>query len=225
MKIAIIEDDEEIRSLVKYFLEKEKYKVVEAAKGMAGLKLVREEKPDLIVLDVMLPELDGVSICNMIRDMPEKYGSPIILMLTAKSEVDDVVEGLKSGADDYLRKPFDPRELIVRIQTLLKRINKEQTKIHKFGNVYIDEERHVAVENEKEVELSKKEYDLLAFLIKNKGIILTREKIIGTVWDSNYYAGDRTVDVYIGKLREKFETISECIKTVKGVGYKLEEKK
>lgn len=225
MKIAIIEDDEEIRNLVKYFLEKDRYTVVEAAKGMAGLKLIREEKPALVVLDVMLPELDGVSMCNMIREMPEKYGNPIILMLTAKTEVENVVEGLKSGADDYMRKPFDPRELIMRIKTLLKRVNKENVSVYNFANIMIDEERHVVAEDEKEVELSKKEYDLLLYIIKNKGLILTREKIIAAVWDSNYYSGDRTVDVYIGKLRDKFATIADCIKTVKGVGYKLEEKK
>lgn len=169
----------------------------------------------------MLPGLDGINICNMIRENTEKYGNPIIVMLTAKTEIEDVIKGLKTGADDYIRKPFDPRELILRINNLLKR----EKNIYEYGEIKVDSIKYMVTENDIEVSLSKKEYDMLVYLIENKGIVLTREKILNRVWKENYYSGDRTVDVYIGKIREKLKTISPYIKTVKGVGYKLDEKR
>ena len=225
MKILVIEDDQEIRNLIKYFLQKENFVVFETENGMEGLKIAREQKPDLIILDLMIPGLDGVNVCSMIRGMPDKYGEPLIIMTTAKTETDDVLKGLSTGADDYLKKPFDPRELIMRVKTLLRRINKEISKKYTFAGIVIDDEKHLVTEGEEEIELSKKEYDLLLFFIKNKGIILKRDKILNHVWESNYYSGDRTVDVYIGKLRDKLPSFAESIKTVKGVGYKLDEKR
>ena len=221
-KIMVVEDDEEIRTLIEYFLKKEKYEVRSSGDGMEGLKLVREFRPDLLVLDLMLPKLDGLSIAGMIRENPEKYGTPSILMLTAKTEVDDVVTGFKAGADEYMRKPFDPRELIVRISRLLGSIESEKVKIYRYKNVEVDTERYVVSEEGTVIELSKKEFDLMLYLIENRGIVVTREKILDKVWSSNYYSGDRTVDVYIAKLREKLKSIARDIRTVKGVGYKLD---
>lgn len=225
MKILVVEDDQEIRNLIKYFLQKENFTVFETENGMEGLKIAREQKPDLIILDIMLPGLDGINVCSMIRGMPDKYGEPLIIMTTAKTETDDVLNGLGTGADDYMKKPFDPRELIMRVKTLLRRANKEISKKYSFGTITIDDEKHLVTENEVEIDLSKKEYDLLLYFIKNRGIILTRDKILNHVWESNYYSGDRTVDVYIGKLRDKIPSFAEGIKTVKGVGYKLDEKR
>lgn len=225
MKILVIEDDEEIRNLIKHFLNREKFNVIDTENGMTGLKIAREQKPDLIILDIMLPGLDGINVCSMIRGMPEKYGDPLIIMTTAKTETEDVLTGLGTGADDYLKKPFDPRELIMRVKALLKRENKEFIKTYTFADIVIDDEKHLVTQKENEIELSKKEYDLLLYFVKNKGMTLTREKILNHVWESNYYSGDRTVDVYIGKLREKFVTFEECMKTLKGVGYKLDEKR
>ncbi len=221
-KLMVIEDDEEIRTLIEYFLKKEKYEVRSSGDGMDGLKIVREFKPDLLVLDLMLPKIDGLSIAGMIRENPEKYGNPLILMLTAKTEVDDVVIGFKAGADEYMRKPFDPRELIVRVAKLLGNVESEKPKIYKYKEVEVDTERYTVFENGGIVELSKKEFDLMLYLIENRGIVVTREKILDKVWSSNYYSGDRTVDVYIAKLREKLRSIAKDIRTVKGVGYKLD---
>ncbi len=222
MKIMVVEDDEEIKTLIEYFLKKEKYEVRSSGDGMEGLKTVREFKPQLLILDLMLPGIDGLSIAGMIRENPEKYGTPLILMLTAKAEVEDVIEGFKSGADEYMRKPFDPRELIVRVKKLLGNLEESKPKIYSYKTVQIDTEKHIVTEEEIEIEMSKKEFDLMLYLIENRGIVVTREKILDKIWSSNYYSGDRTVDVYIAKLREKLKSISKDIKTVKGVGYKLE---
>lgn len=194
--------------------------------GLDGLKKLKEEKHDLIILDLMLPGIDGKNFTKIVRSMDE-YGNPKIIMLTAKTEIEDVLEGLEVGADDYMKKPFDPRELVLRGKKLLaiKEIKKEEKNENKFLNIVVDEKKHKVFYEENEIELSKKEFDLLNLLINNVGLVVTREKILDRVWDSNYYSGDRTVDVYISKLREKLPILSECIKTVKGVGYRLEEKR
>jgi two-component system alkaline phosphatase synthesis response regulator PhoP len=155
--------------------------------------------------------------------MPEKYGNPFILMLTAKTEVEDVLKGLNIGADDYMKKPFDPRELLLRIKKLFERNDKKEENLLIYRDVEIDKGKYVVKEFNEEVELSKKEFDLLVYLIENRGIVLSRDKILNRVWQSNYYSGDRSVDVYIGKVREKIKSINPYIKTIKGVGYRLEE--
>ena len=138
----------------------------------------------------------------------------------------DVLDGLEIVADDYMKKPFDPRELVLRIKKFLKNKNREvKVEKYKFKNIEIDESRHTVTFNGEEVEFSKKEYDLLLLLVQNKDLVITRDKILDRVWNSNYYTVDRTVDVYISKLRDKIPELAECIKTVKGVGYKLEEKR
>ena len=214
MRILVVEDDKEIQELITYFLTKEGYEVDRASDGLEGLKLLKENRNELVVLDLMLPNLDGKNFTKIVRDISSEYGEPVIIMLTAKTEIEDVLDGLEIGADDYMKKPFDPRELVLRIKKFLKTTDRE-----------IDESRHIVIANGEEVELSKKEYDLLLLLIKNRDLVITRERILDKVWNSNYYTGDRTVDVYISKLRDKIPELSGCIKTVKGVGYKLEEKK
>jgi len=225
VKVLVVEDDDEIRGLIEYFLKKESYDVISTNNGLESLKLSKIHNPDLMILDLMLPGLDGINVCNMIKENTEKYGDPLIIMLTAKTEIEDVIQGLKSGADDYIRKPFDPRELILRINNILKREKNIEQNVYEYGEIKIDTLKYIVTEKDKELSLSKKEYDLLIYMIENKGLVLTREKILNKVWKENYYSGDRTVDVYIGKLREKLKTLSKSIKTVKGVGYKLEEKR
>ena len=225
MKILIVEDDKEIQELISYFLTKEGYEVDRASDGLEGLKLLREKKHDLVVLDLMLPNLDGKNFAKIVKDISSEYGEPIIIMLTAKTEIEDVLEGLEIGADDYMKKPFDPRELVLRARKFLEGKNVGKSGRYSFKQVVIDEKRRIVKDGETEVELSKKEFDLLLLLIKNQGIVLSREKILDRVWESNYYTGDRSVDIYISKLREKVKSIAENIKTVKGVGYKLEEKR
>lgn len=224
MKVLIVEDDIDIRELISFFMEKEGYEVLEAGDGMAGLKLAKTYHPHIIILDLMLPHLDGKSLAQMIKKSEDKYGNPKIIMLTAKTDIEDVLSGLEVGADDYMKKPFDPRELVLRVKKLLNREIKVNTKKYTFKNITIDTDKHLILEDKNEIPMSKKEYDLLLLLIKNKGLVLTRDKILDKVWQSNYYTGDRTVDMYISKIRDKVKTISKDIKTIKGVGYKLEEK-
>lgn len=224
MKVLIVEDDLEIQQLVSYFFSKEGYKVETASDGLEGLRYLKKFKSELVILDIMLPSLDGKNFTKIVRELPEEYGNPIIIMLTAKTEIEDVLEGLEIGANDYMKKPFDPRELILRSKKFLN-IGVKSSKKYTFKSVTVDDDRHLVTEDGVEVELSKKEYDLLHLLIRNKGLVLSREKILDKVWNTSYYAGDRSVDIYISKLREKIVSISKNIKTVKGVGYKLEEKR
>ncbi|WP_319205075.1 response regulator transcription factor [uncultured Ilyobacter sp.] len=224
MKVLIVEDDLEIQQLVSYFFSKEGYEVETASDGLEGLRFLKKFKPDLVILDIMLPSLDGKNFTKIVRELPEEYGNPVIIMLTAKTEIEDVLEGLEIGANDYMKKPFDPRELILRSKKFLNNGAKISKK-YIFRDVVVDDDRHLVTEDGREVELSKKEYDLLHLLIRNKGLVLSREKILDKVWNTSYYAGDRSVDIYISKLREKIVSISKNIKTVKGVGYKLEEKR
>lgn len=230
MKVLIVEDDLEIQALIEYFFVKEGYETDKASDGMEALKKIQNGKYSLLVLDLMLPSIDGKTITKLVKDMPEIYGTPKIIMVTAKTEIEDVLDGLELGADDYLKKPFDPRELVVRGKKLLNLPlhsldEKKNEKIYSFMNLTIDEDKFLVKIDEREVELSKKEFDLLLMLVINKGIVINREKILDEVWSTNYSTGDRTVDVYIGKIREKLDELGQCIKTVKGVGYKLEEKK
>lgn len=226
MRILVVEDDKEIQELITYFLTKEGYEVDRASDGLEGLKLLKENKNELVILDLMLPNLDGKNFTKIVRDISSEYGEPVIIMLTAKTEIEDVLDGLEIGANDYMKKPFDPRELVLRIKKFLKTTDREiKNEKYRFKDIEVDESRHMVTANGEEVELSKKEYDLLLLLIKNRDLVITRERILDKVWNSNYYTGDRTVDVYISKLRDKIPELSGCIKTVKGVGYKLEEKK
>ncbi len=224
MKVLIVEDDIEIQQLVGYFFKKEGYEVETVGDGLEGLKKIKSFKPELVILDIMLPSLDGKNFTKIVRDLPEEYGTPVIIMLTAKTEIEDVLEGLEIGADDYMKKPFDPRELLLRAKKLISGETRESKK-YTFGGVVIDDDRHQVTEEGNEIDLSKKEYDLLYLLFKNQGIVLSREKILDKVWNTSYYAGDRSVDIYISKLREKLKSISKNIRTVKGVGYKLEERR
>lgn len=224
MKVLIVEDDIEIQQLVGYFFKKEGYEVETAGDGLEGLKKLKSFKPELVILDIMLPSLDGKNFTKIVRDLPDEYGTPVIIMLTAKTEIEDVLEGLEIGANDYMKKPFDPRELILRAKKLIAGETRSSKK-YTFKGVAIDDDRHLVTEDGEEIELSKKEYDLLHLLVKNQGIVLSREKVLDKVWHTSYYAGDRSVDIYISKLREKLKSIAKNIRTVKGVGYKLEEKR
>lgn len=228
MKVLVVEDDFEIRELIGYFLEKENYQVDKIDNGLEALKILKKNKHDVIVLDLMIPGLDGKNFAKIVKNLPEEYGAPKIIMVTAKTEIEDVLEGLEIGADDYIRKPFDPRELVLRIKKLIKiekKLNSSGDDNFKFEDIIVDNGKHSITYHGEEIEFSKKEYDLLVLLIRNKGLVVTRDKILDEVWNSSYYTGDRTVDVYISKLREKIPILADCIHTVKGVGYKLKEKK
>ncbi len=194
---------------------------------MEGLKLIRIEKPEIVTLDLMLPGLDGMTICGMVKESPDKYGNPVIVMLKAKTETDDVIKGLTYGADEYMKKPFDPREVVARIENIVRRKKGMEMgeEVIRYKTIEVYPYKHTIKDDGKEIDFSKKEYDLFLYLLKNKGLVLSRDKILDKIWGSSYYSGDRTVDVYIAKLREKLQSISKHIRTIKGVGYKLEEEK
>ncbi|MGL5124197.1 MAG: response regulator transcription factor [Fusobacteriaceae bacterium] len=229
MKVLIVEDDNEILTLIEYFFTREGYSVDTAKDGLEGIKLLKKEKHNLVILDLMLPHLDGKNFAKIVTAMPEEYGEPKIIMLTAKTEIEDVLEGLSLGAADYMKKPFDPRELILRAKILLEikntNVQKKEDHIYILNDLVLNENTRIVKYDKSEIDLSKKEYDLLLILLKNIGLILTREKLLDYVWGVDYFLGDRSVDVYISKLREKIPFLSKHIKTVKGVGYRLEEKK
>ncbi|MBT4344805.1 MAG: response regulator transcription factor [Flavobacteriales bacterium] len=219
MKILIVDDEKDILEFLSYNLEKEGYQVSTALNGVLALGLAKKIKPDLIILDVMMPEMDGVSTCSELRKMPETQNS-LILFLTARSEEYSELAGFNAGADDYVTKPIKPKLLISRIKALLKR-NKsiESSSSIKIEDIEIDKEKHVLMYRGEEIHLARKEFNLLYYLMTVPGKVFTREEIISEVWN-DAYVGDRTIDVHVRKIREK--TGSNYIKTIKGVGYKFD---
>lgn len=221
-KILIIEDESNIRELISYNLISNNYKVLEAEDGLLGLELAIREKPDLILLDLMLPGKHGLDICKELRDRGSKI--PIII-LTAKNEDIDKVMGLEFGADDYMTKPFSVHELMARIKAVLRRSeqNGEVRYITK-GALTINVERHEVRLNDKPVELSLKEFDLLKTLAENRGMVMTRDQLLDKIWGIDYDGENRTVDVHIRYLRRKLEDEegeSKYIQTIRGMGYKM----
>lgn len=224
-KILIVEDERDILQLVKLYLEKEGFRTVTATTGTEGLKLAKSDKPDLVVLDLMLPEIDGLEICKRLRSATETAMLPII-MLTAKAEESDTVIGLELGADDYVTKPFSPKALVARIKALFRRLDRNQQgdqSIYRYGPVALDLARHEATVHNKEVPLTAKEFGLLEHLLKNPGRVLTREVLLNTVWGYDYFGTTRTVDVHVRRLKQKIPLLDEAIISVKSLGYKLKE--
>ncbi len=223
-KILIIEDDKDIIDLLKHYLEKENFVLNEASDGFSGLKKAKAEDFDLIILDIMLPEMDGLEVCRELRSDPKTASVPII-MLTAKGEETDKIVGLELGADDYVTKPFSPKELVARIKALLRRTEREpeKEKTYHYGKLTLDLTRHELRQDGQLIELTSKEFDLLECLLRNKGRVLSRDYLMDQVWGYDYYGGMRTVDVHIRRLREKISVLSSSIQTVKNLGYKLKE--
>jgi two-component system alkaline phosphatase synthesis response regulator PhoP len=223
-KILIIEDDKDIVELVRHYLEKENFVLKDAADGFSGLKKAKAENFDLVILDIMLPEMDGLEVCKELRADP-KTSSTSIIMLTAKGEETDKIVGLEIGADDYLTKPFSPRELVARVKALLRRVEKkpEKEKIYRYGNLVLDLFKHEVALNKQALQLTSKEFALLECLLRNKGRVLSRDYLMDQVWGYDYYGGMRTVDVHIRRLREKIPLLSQNIQTVKNLGYRLKE--
>ena len=172
MKVLVVEDDKEIQELIAYFLTKEGYEVDQADDGLDGLRLLKEKQHNLVVLDLMLPNLDGKNFTKIVKGISSEYGNPAIIMLTAKTEIEDVLEGLEIGADDYMKKPFDPRELVLRVKRFFKEEKKEEedNRKYEFLDLVIEDDKHRVLYNKEEIELSKKEYDLLLMLVLNKNL-------------------------------------------------------
>lgn len=238
MKILVIEDEANITQVIRLYLEQADYTVVAASDGIAGLELHAREHPDLVVLDLMLPILDGMEVCRRIR----AWASTPILMLTARQGEDDRIAGLEAGADDYLVKPFSPRELVSRVKAILRRSsntgtgNPTDTKLYReeqaasaaeelhFGGLFVNLPARRVIANGKQITLTVKEFDLLVALASAPDRVFTRESLLNQVWGYSYLGDGRTVDVHIGTLRKKLEAapgMPHHIQTVWGVGYKF----
>jgi len=217
-KVLLVDDEQDILVLLKYNLEKENFLVQTASNGREGIEVAREFKPDIIVLDVMMPEMDGIETCLELREIPD-LKNVLITFLTARGEDYSQIAGFESGADDYITKPIKPRVLVSRLKALLRRKHGVVVSDEENEGLKIDRDRYIVIVEGEETNLPKKEFELLDLLMSKPGNIFTREVILDTVWGSDIVVGDRTIDVHIRKLREKIG--DHYIKTVKGVGYKL----
>jgi two-component system alkaline phosphatase synthesis response regulator PhoP len=219
-KILLVDDEQDILDLIKYNLEKEGFEVTTAANGREGLREAKRFIPDLILLDVMMPEMDGMETCIQIKEQAELKHT-LIAFLTARGEDYSQIAGFDAGADDYITKPIKPRVLVSRVKALLRRKSaaEEVSRKKKSKGISVDKERYVVLKNGEELTLPKKEFELLSLLMSQPGRVFTREQILSGVWGNDVIVGDRTIDVHIRKLREKLG--DSHFKTVKGVGYKF----
>jgi len=228
-KILIVEDEQPIRTLLDYNLKQAGYDTSSAIDGQEAINMVESEVPDLILLDLMLPKIDGIEVCKMLRH--REISIPII-MLTAKGDEFDKVLGLEIGADDYMTKPFSPREVIARVKAVLRRTEKSITqvedKVLSSGTLTVYPERFEAYRGETELEFTPKEFELLVYFIQNKNRVLSRDQLLSAVWNYDFAGDTRIVDVHVSHVREKIEENTKkplFIKTVRGIGYKFEEMK
>ena len=221
-RILIVEDDRDISDLIRHYLEKAGHVVDRLSSGGAVMPRLRTQRPDLVILDLMLPELDGLMVCQAMRTDPETASIPII-MLTARAEEADRIAGLELGADDYVTKPFSPKELTARVAALLRRLHRAAPAgaVLRYGAITIDADRHTVVADGADVRLTAKEFLLLQYLVQHRGRVLSRDLLLTDVWGYQYTGGTRTVDVHIRRLREKMPLLAEAIETVKQFGYKL----
>ncbi|WP_375238311.1 response regulator transcription factor [Aurantibacter sp.] len=221
IKILLVDDEPDILEIVGFNLSNEGYQVIKAENGIEAVKKAKKHKPHLIILDVMMPEMDGVETCEKIREIPDLTNT-IIAFLTARNEDYSQVAGFEAGADDYITKPIKPKVLVSKVKALLRRLGAEVNKasdITKLGDLVINRDEYKIVLNKKEIILPRKEFELLALLTSQPGKVFKREDILDKVWGSEVVVGGRTIDVHIRKLREKIG--DKCFKTVKGVGYKF----
>lgn len=225
-KIYIVEDEKDIADIIRHYLKNAGYTVEEFDDGEKALRRIHVSVPDLLLLDLMLPGMDGLEICRLLRSEPSTKKLPII-MLTAKSEETDKIVGLEMGADDYITKPFSPKELVARVKVLFRRNQPdiEKAKTIQYGKLMLDTETHTVSANNKEVVLTAKEFALLEYLLLRKGKLVSRDNILDAVWGMDYYGGNRTIDVHIRHLREKIPLLKTFLVTVKSFGYKLKDEK
>ena len=220
LKILVVDDESRIRKLVKDFLQKSNYEVIEAEDGSQALDLFYEQKDiALIILDIMMPKTDGWQVCREIR----QYSNVPVIMLTAKSDERDELQGFQLGVDEYISKPFSPKILVARVEAILRRTNQlaDEEKLEVSG-IIVDKKAHSVIIDGRMVELSYKEFELLAYFLENRGIALSREKILNSVWNYDYFGDARTIDTHVKKLRSKMGKKGDLIKTIWGLGYELE---
>lgn len=220
IKVLAVDDEPDILELIRYNLEKEGFAVETSKNGSEGLEKAHSFLPDLILLDVMMPEMDGMEVCKTLRQ-EEKFGNTLIAFLTARSEDYSQIAGFDAGADDYITKPIRPRVLVSRVKGLLRRSQVEEKSLsNDFGDLRIDRETYLAYLKDEPVTLARKEFELLFLLTSKPGKVFTRDEIYERIWGADLIVGERTIDVHIRKIREKLG--SHYIKTVKGIGYKFE---
>lgn len=220
-KILVVDDEFRIREIIKKYANFEGHKVTEAVDGMSAIEICNKETFDIIIMDVMMPELDGFSACKEIR----KHCNTPIIMLSARGEEYDKIHGFELGIDDYVVKPFSPKELMMRVNAVLKRSNGADTPsqdVFKYENLVVDFTARIVTVNGKRVDMTPKEYELFFHMVKNKGIALTREKLISEVWGYDFFGDDRTLDTHIKLLRKSLGEYSKCIVTLRGVGYRFD---
>ena len=219
LKILIVDDEERMRKLLQDFLKMKDYEVLLAGNGEEAIDLFFKEKSiALIILDVMMPKMDGWTALKTIRE----HSKVPVIMLTARSEENDELKGFDYGADEYISKPFSPKILVARVEALLRRSGVQKEELLEVGGIVIDEAAHSVTVDGKPIELSFKEYELLQYFVENKGIALSREKILNNVWNYDYFGDARTIDTHVKKLRAKLMDKGDYIKTVWGMGYKFE---
>ena len=220
--VLIVDDESRMRKLIKDFLMQKNYKILEAGDGEEALRIFQEneEKISVILLDVMMPKLDGWSVVRQIRQTSKV---PII-MLTARGEEQDELFGFELGVDEYISKPFSPKILVARVEALLKRTRAEENGTKDYGGIIIDSKGRTVTVDGKQIEMSLREYELLKYLVDNKGIALSRDKILNNVWNYDYYGDSRTIDSHIKKIRHKLGKKGKYIQTIRGIGYKFEVK-
>ena len=220
LKILVVDDESRMRKLVKDFLVKNNYEVVEAEDGSTALDIFFGQKDvALVILDVMMPKVDGWAVCKEIR----AYSKVPIIMLTAKSDERDELLGFQLGVDEYISKPFSPKILVARVEAILRRTNQVSTdEALDAGGIQLDKAAHIVLIDGRQVDLSYKEFELLSYFMENEGIALSREKILNSVWNYDYFGDARTIDTHVKKLRSKMGNIGKLIKTIWGMGYKFE---
>ena len=219
IKILVVEDEERMQKLLSDFLKRKDYEVLLAGNGEEAIDLFFKEKSiALIILDVMMPKMDGWTVLKTIRE----HSKVPVIMLTARSEENDELKGFDYGADEYISKPFSPKILVARVEALLRRSGVQKEELLEVGGIVIDEAAHSVTVDGKPIELSFKEYELLQYFVENKGIALSREKILNNVWNYDYFGDARTIDTHVKKLRAKLMDKGDYIKTVWGMGYKFE---
>ncbi len=217
-KLLVVDDEEKIRTLIGKYAAFEGYDVTEAADGMSALEILRNKDFDLIILDIMMPDVDGFTVCRELR----KNSTTPVIMLSARGEEYDRLHGFEVGVDDYVVKPFSPKELMMRVAAIIKRTSNVSGGFFEHEGLKVDFAGRIVYVDGNKAELTPKEYDLLFYLIKNKGIALTREKLISNVWGYDFFGDDRTLDTHIKLLRKNLGSYSGLIVTLRGVGYRFE---
>ena len=220
VKILVVDDESRMRKLVKDFLIKSNFEVLEAEDGSVALDLFFETKDiALVILDIMMPRMDGWQVCREIR----AYSKVPVIMLTAKGDERDELQGFQLGVDEYITKPFSPKILVARVEAILRRTNPDVSEVHiEMGGISVDKAAHVVKIDGAAIELSYKEFELLTYFMENKGIALSREKILNSVWNYDYFGDARTIDTHVKKLRSKMGNKGELIRTIWGMGYKFD---